>query len=1086
MNVSFTSDVGGYLESESEEITRAGPQVHESEHGGWWLQDDDEDFEGGEFEDAEIGDNVVQAVREALPLSDWEWEGVNLNLNPGPRRGHAMAYDIENKKVVLFGGKYSDSQGQHYYPNTWVFDVATNQWNQIGSGPGEREGHSMVYDEYNRRVLLFGGVKWQSPNPIYYGDTWFYDTENNTWDLVSDSGLPARRYHSMAYDRINQKIVVYGGDGEVPNCGFKTCIFMCRDKTWFQVPEDGPVYTTTGDIAFDNNLNKIVLYGAHDGTWLFNTNNNMWQEFQNIGSFGTMEHYSCIYDEKSQKTVIYGGSKNNQPDLSSETWTLNSSGWIKGISGPVGRNQHDMVYDSHNHKSILFGGYAQDYLSDTWTLTTSQIVPEATYTSPSISLPLNQQWDELNINATEPDNTKLTVSVMNADTGLYIPDYRDMEPREVDLSGLDAANIKLRCHLESSGDISPELDSWKVTWKPKVVEPVYLGGIPSALYVTEDTPQDNILNLSEYFGEGRRSNTRSTGLDYSFASISNTDNITLLIDEDHIDVIYLEDNWTGKTDVVVECENTEGTTVQSPRFSIIVQGVNDPPAWRLPLPPIIMDEGFQFKSAFKVDDYILDAEEDMMDITASCDNPDVSVVVDPETRIIITPKEDFYGLANVTVAVKETYDPSNKIQQSVSLIVNSVNDDPVIELLTPGDNAVFNDVNVTLSWMGSDIETPIDQLTYDVFLGNDLDPAIHSRGIKNTSILLSSLSDKSTYRWKVAVWDTQGKMVSSPVRTFRIDTDSDPLPGSSGEGLKFTVEVTGEEVSVAQGNTTSFNVKVTNDDSMDLTLGVLAAGMTAPYVDVDNILTLEKEKSKDLTVLISPGYSVKPGDYDLVLLFISPDGVKCVTIPIDILKGTDPSDTTGNDDEEDDDSEPKDQNTEEPATKTSSSVNDTLFYMIIAVLVLVLILLAIGFLITYRKTEQLQTEIDQKREQSPETQKESPPEVVETEMYYPENNKAFTPQPRMDQSGADYNMPGSFPPGDYPPVNQHIDVQLPGLPPERESLPEMTQASSKEVVQTQPPTPAGPEVQLPQSVQTPIPSEDMKMLPQKVTPPPPP
>jgi hypothetical protein len=50
-----------------------------------------------------------------------------------------------------------------------------------GTGPLSRTGHSLVYDPVNRRILVFGG-SWQTDEgATQTGDVWAYDVPTNTW-----------------------------------------------------------------------------------------------------------------------------------------------------------------------------------------------------------------------------------------------------------------------------------------------------------------------------------------------------------------------------------------------------------------------------------------------------------------------------------------------------------------------------------------------------------------------------------------------------------------------------------------------------------------------------------------------------------------------------------------------------------------------------------------------------------------------------------------------------------------------------------------------------------------------------------------
>ena len=67
--------------------------------------------------------------------------------DPGPRNGHAMAFDRNRQVVVLFGGALDGA----YYGDTWEWDGCTWELKSAGgpSDPNARNAHAMAYDGVN-------------------------------------------------------------------------------------------------------------------------------------------------------------------------------------------------------------------------------------------------------------------------------------------------------------------------------------------------------------------------------------------------------------------------------------------------------------------------------------------------------------------------------------------------------------------------------------------------------------------------------------------------------------------------------------------------------------------------------------------------------------------------------------------------------------------------------------------------------------------------------------------------------------------------------------------------------------------------
>ena len=128
------------------------------------------------------------------------WTEVSPPDSPDRRAQHAMVYDENRERVVLFGGS---SVVVGFFADTWEYDGST--WTQItvDPSPPSRYDHAMAYDSIRNRVVLFGG----NGN---LDDTWEYD--GRTWvELSSATRPPGRGGHAMAFDAGSGRVVMFGG-----------------------------------------------------------------------------------------------------------------------------------------------------------------------------------------------------------------------------------------------------------------------------------------------------------------------------------------------------------------------------------------------------------------------------------------------------------------------------------------------------------------------------------------------------------------------------------------------------------------------------------------------------------------------------------------------------------------------------------------------------------------------------------------------------------------------------------------------------------------------------------------------------------
>lgn len=145
----------------------------------------------------------------SVPLSS-DWVDLMPSVKPSARFLPAMAYDSQSYRTILFGG--APDIGTFSY-ETWSYDSQTNTWTIMNptSNPSARLLHAMAYDSQSDRIILFGGrvsVSYLGVN----GETWAYDYNANVWTNRNPTYAPSARYgHAMAYDSQSDRVILFGG-----------------------------------------------------------------------------------------------------------------------------------------------------------------------------------------------------------------------------------------------------------------------------------------------------------------------------------------------------------------------------------------------------------------------------------------------------------------------------------------------------------------------------------------------------------------------------------------------------------------------------------------------------------------------------------------------------------------------------------------------------------------------------------------------------------------------------------------------------------------------------------------------------------
>ncbi len=151
----------------------------------------------------------------ALRADTWEWDGTDwtqvADTGPDARSGHALAYDSNRQRIVLFGG---EAAGSALRADTWEWDGA--DWTQVAdTGPGPSLAFAMTFGA--GATLLFGGVT--SPPPPVAAEalsrlSWEWDGAH--WTLRQDMGPAPRWGHALAFDSARGRAVLFGGFSALP------------------------------------------------------------------------------------------------------------------------------------------------------------------------------------------------------------------------------------------------------------------------------------------------------------------------------------------------------------------------------------------------------------------------------------------------------------------------------------------------------------------------------------------------------------------------------------------------------------------------------------------------------------------------------------------------------------------------------------------------------------------------------------------------------------------------------------------------------------------------------------------------------
>lgn len=314
----------------------------------------------------------------ADPVVAPEWTDLQpAGASPVPRFGHSLVYDPVGGKVILFGGRDTED-----YVDTWAFDSKTDTWSLLSPGgrrPWARHGHALVYEPTHGKIILFGGTS-MAGLLLGLNDLWIYDPAANTWTMLTPNGdvPPGRSGHSLAYDPVSKKVILFGGSAQSQYLG-DTWTYDPAANTWTQLTPlgDQPSPRSAASLLFDPGLNKFLLFGGRDAhdlndTWTFDPATKAWARLSPTGDIPPARYsYGMVYDTEASRTILFGGNAQGSGYLN-DTWAYDSAAnsWTKlDIAGdlPPARFACGLVFVPESGRALLFGGADNSKaFADTW------------------------------------------------------------------------------------------------------------------------------------------------------------------------------------------------------------------------------------------------------------------------------------------------------------------------------------------------------------------------------------------------------------------------------------------------------------------------------------------------------------------------------------------------------------------------------------------------------------------------------------------------------------------------------------------------------------------------------------------------
>ena len=298
---------------------------------------------------------------------------------PPPSQGHTAIYDPIRDRMIVFGGYHDTTECEprsgcetFMAPNDGVWALSLSgapEWTQLigpGAAPPEvwRRFHSAIYDRINDRMIVYGGLHYS--DSVLLDDLWSLSMSTLQWTRL-DPPAPTpggRAYHAAIFDPIRGRMVVFGCNGLCSDPREIWSLTLVNQPTWTRIVPSGsstPVDLQSCAAIYDPMQDCAVIRPFYGSVQLWELSLNgtpRWTPFAPPGptpAFGG----SGIYDAEHGRMIFFGA------DLGALSLTGNPT-WEDFY--PLRRDAPAVIYDPGRCRLVMFGGYNGYPLDDIWTL----------------------------------------------------------------------------------------------------------------------------------------------------------------------------------------------------------------------------------------------------------------------------------------------------------------------------------------------------------------------------------------------------------------------------------------------------------------------------------------------------------------------------------------------------------------------------------------------------------------------------------------------------------------------------------------------------------------------------------------------
>ena len=191
---------------------------------------------------------------------------------------------------------------------------------------------------------------------------------------------PRAGHHAAVYDTAGARIVIFGGQAELPSGGSSRRndmwgLDVTGSPTWTRLASDSPS-TLSGHKAFhDANRDRMVVLTGDVRLWELALEGRIWKQLATAGS-GPPNAYEVVHDPMRDRLIVLGENGASYIRTLSLAGTPTWSTVPTAGGPPTATSARSAIYDPARDRIVVFGGLGPlGYNNEVWALTLADPVP---------------------------------------------------------------------------------------------------------------------------------------------------------------------------------------------------------------------------------------------------------------------------------------------------------------------------------------------------------------------------------------------------------------------------------------------------------------------------------------------------------------------------------------------------------------------------------------------------------------------------------------------------------------------------------------------------------------------------------------